>query len=494
MTPIKMVTRRKISLFLLYLAPTVLVTATVAVLTVISVRETVRTLGDGYAQSYSRILFNVSMENKSALVAPRNCRYQQQVLRYEREILEMQIISREGDFCSSLGGVGSLAIIDIEQLGDASPMIKLVPIPRSKDISVAVINKRSSKGKEYYAVSLINLDYLRASLGYRTESRIDSASLFIGDDVAPIGAVRESGLFVYTAKVDIPEHEIQIVASNSLIKEKIRFYFLASIPGTLMVYFGFYFFRRVFIRHQGFHNELKRALKQKEFILHYQPLVDARTGEMYGVEALVRWIHPERGLIYPDVFIPALEEFELIDLLTEVVVEKAVSDFSNCSFSNEFHLGINFPPGYFLSNEHREYLIEQAQTLKDRGIRLGLEITERQLLDRQAKSVIEHLRKFGLDVLIDDFGTGQTSLAMLETTAIDYLKIDKCFVDTIGFDSVNAPVLDAIISMAQALNLNLIAEGVEDKGQALYLLEKGVVYHQGYLYSKPVAFDELNLP
>ncbi|WP_446639333.1 EAL domain-containing protein [Vibrio rotiferianus] len=460
----------------------------------LSVRDTLKSLGEGYAKVYSRIVFNVSMENKSALVAPNKCGYLQQILRYEREILEMQIVANKKIICSSLGDVVNRAIVDVDNLGQTSETVQLALMPGSKDISVAVINRRILNGQEYYAVSLVDLDYLRATMGYLTDSRIKSTTLFLPTDSTPHNSKRETGWFAYTAQTDIPQHQIQVVASEKLIKEKAWFYFFASVPGALAVYIGFFFIRRYFMRHQGLHNEVKLAIRRNEFILHYQPQVDARSGKICGVEALVRWMHPERGLIYPDVFIPVLEEFGLIDQLTDLVVERAVNDFSSYSFAQPFHLGINFPPDYFLSHDKHERLIEQAKQLEARGIQLGLEITERQLLDERAKSAIEHMRQFGLEVLIDDFGTGQTSLAMLETTPIDYLKIDKCFVDTIGSESVTAPVLDAIISMAQALDLNLIAEGVEEQSQADYLVSKGVIIHQGYLYSKPIEFESLTLP
>ncbi len=480
---------------LVYFAPIVLIVCTVAILTSLSVRDTLRSLGDSYAESYSRIVLNVSMENKSALVAPQQCGFLQQVLRYEREILEMQIVSNNQIVCSSFGEVGTREIVDIETLGNESQIFQLAAMPMSKkDLSVAVINRRNLNGQEYYAVSLIDLDYLRASLGYRTDYRVSSSALFIGEDSAPYNTPRASGWFAYVAQTDIPQHQIQVIASNELIIEKTWFYSLAAIPGTLAVYIGFFFIRRHFIRNQGFHNEVKQAIRRKEFILHYQPQMDCNTGELSGVEALVRWMHPERGLIYPDVFIPVLEEFDLIDQLTDIVVERAISDFSSYSFSQPFHLGINFPPGYFVSSDKQRLLIEQAALLRERGIHLGLEITERQLLDSSAKSAIASLRQSGLEVLIDDFGTGQTSLAMLETTPIDYLKIDKCFVDSIGSQSATAPVLDAIISMAKGLDLNIITEGVEEQNQADYLVSRGVYIHQGYLYSKPVPFESLALP
>jgi EAL domain-containing protein (putative c-di-GMP-specific phosphodiesterase class I) len=228
-------------------------------------------------------------------------------------------------------------------------------------------------------------------------------------------------------------------------------------------------------------------------VLHYQPQFNALNGKVSGVEALVRWNHPERGLVYPDVFIPILEECGLINSLTDIVVDKAISDFLEISLSTPFHLGINFPPDYFLVKGKCERLVSYAEQLKANGITLGVEITERQLLNSQAKSAISHLRSNGVEILIDDFGTGQTSLSMLESTPIDGLKIDKCFVDSIGHDSVNVPVLDAIISMAQSLNLSLIAEGVEELEQANYLKSKGVAVQQGYFYGKPMEITSLKL-
>ncbi|NGZ14160.1 EAL domain-containing protein [Vibrio aestuarianus] len=483
----------KTSLWIAYLSPLVLIVLTVVVLISLSIRDTLHYLGDGYAKVYSQIILNVSIENSSALVTPTNCEYLQQALRYEREIFEMQIVADKEVICSSLGHVNNSPIVNLELLEQTEQKVVFATVQRPNYLSVAVINKRVLKEQEYYAVSLIDLDYLRANMGYRTDTRLESAALFIGTDDAPHNVKRDAGWFSYMAQTEIPEHRIQVIASGLLIKEKVWFFFFAAIPGTLAVYIGFYYVRLYFNKHQGIHNELKLAIQRKEFILHYQPQVNGRNREICGVEALVRWIHPERGLLYPDVFIPILEEFGLIEQLTDVVVERAVNDFSSYSFTQPFHLGINFPPDYFLFTEKQQYLVQKADLLGKQGVLLGLEITERQLLDERAKSAIEQLREFGLEVLIDDFGTGQTSLAMLETTPIDYLKIDKCFVDTIGSESVSTPVLDAIISMAQALDLKLIAEGVEEQSQADYLIAKGVVIHQGYFYSKPVALEELTL-
>ncbi|MDF4652614.1 EAL domain-containing protein, partial [Vibrio parahaemolyticus] len=124
-------------------------------------------------------------------------------------------------------------------------------------------------------------------------------------------------------------------------------------------------------------------------------------------------------------------------------------------------------------------------------VSLGVEITERQLIDSEARKCIAALRVHGIDVLIDDFGTGQTSLAFLQHMRIDYLKIDKCFVETIGIPSLSASVLKAMVHFAEELQVQLIAEGVETIAQAEHLKKMGVRYHQGYLYSKPLPYEQL---
>lgn len=480
------------SLWLIYLSPLVFITLIVVLIASLSVRATLRNVGDSYAEAYNQIISNALMENQSALVAPTNCDYLQQALRYERYILEMQIVANKAVVCSSIGGFVPSSIVDIDQLEQSQQSIVLATTPKG-GLSIAVIHRRTVDENEYYAISLIDSNYLRANMGYQTDSRIESAELFIGTNAIFYNLKRDAGWFSDIAKTDIPQNQIQVIASDVLIKDKAWFYFFFAIPVTLVVYISLYYIRLYLVKHRGIYNEVKLAIHRKEFILHYQPQVNGLNQEICGVEALVRWMHPERGLIYPDIFIPILEEFGLIEELTELVVERAFDDFSSYSFSQPFHLGINFPADYFLSLENRNYLIQRASLLEKRGIKLGLELTERQYLDDRVKLALSHLRMFGLDVLIDDFGTGQTSLAMLETTPIDYIKIDKCFVDTIGSESVTAPVLDAIISMAQALNLKLIAEGVEQQSQANYLNDRGVLTHQGYLYSKPVALEELAL-
>lgn len=225
--------------------------------------------------------------------------------------------------------------------------------------------------------------------------------------------------------------------------------------------------------------------------MHYQPQVDSSTGKTFGYEALVRWPHKQKGFISPDEFVPAAEESGLVEMLTDFVLERACEDFSQFKFEQSVHLGINVPPGY-LAGAHVIRKIETIhRKLKQYNVEMSIEITERQLIDGEARCHIAALRLHGIQVLIDDFGTGQTALAVLQHMKVDYLKIDKCFVDTIGIDSVNSTVLNAIVRLAEDLHVDLIAEGVETREQAAHLTMLGVNLHQGYFYAKPLPYSEV---
>ncbi|MCG7587865.1 EAL domain-containing protein, partial [Photobacterium sp. OFAV2-7] len=139
--------------------------------------------------------------------------------------------------------------------------------------------------------------------------------------------------------------------------------------------------------------------------------------------------------------------------------------------------------------------MKKVSSLKPRfealGVELCFEVTERQFLDQRVASQLSSVRQLGVEVAIDDFGTGQTALSVLQTISFDYLKIDKSFVDTIGVDSVNHHVLDAIIDLAHRLEVKIVAEGVEDNTQTGYLKERNCHYLQGYNFFKPLSLDDL---
>lgn len=238
---------------------------------------------------------------------------------------------------------------------------------------------------------------------------------------------------------------------------------------------------------------IRRALKRGDFFLVYQPIVDLTSGRWIGAEALIRWKRTNGDIISPDIFIPIAERSGQIQYITERVIELISQDVEQlCKTAPGFHISINLSAADLQSMKivnHMSLLTERTGVFPSNLI---VEATEHGLMNADmAMNVIQTLRKSGVRVAIDDFGTGYSNLSYLMSLHLDILKIDKSFVDTIGTEAVTSKVISHIIDMAKSLNLEMIAEGVENQQQAQFLRVCGVQYAQGWLFSKPIQFKEL---
>jgi len=240
----------------------------------------------------------------------------------------------------------------------------------------------------------------------------------------------------------------------------------------------------------GLENDLYKALENNELFLTYQPKIELCTGQMVGAEVLLRWEHPELGLISPDQFIPLAEETGLIVPIGHWVLETACKNLEKWRKEGLYpiKLAVNVSAKQFQTSD----FVEQVQkVLEDTSLDpalLELEVTESLLMDTENTSIeiMTNLKEMGISISIDDFGTGYSSLQYLSKFPIDYLKIDRSFVMGLDTGGKSIAIIRAIIAMAEGLGLEVVAEGVEDDGQARLLREFGCQLAQGYLYSRPL--------
>jgi diguanylate cyclase (GGDEF)-like protein/PAS domain S-box-containing protein len=244
-------------------------------------------------------------------------------------------------------------------------------------------------------------------------------------------------------------------------------------------------------------NELRRALARDELRLEYQPVVSLADGSIVSVEALVRWQHPERGLVAPSEFIPVAEEAGLIEPIGRWVLEQACRQAAQwhheCPGGAPVGISVNLSAKQFAKKSLPETV---GEVLRITGLdpqSLSLEITESAIvLDSDGlPEALRELKQFGVRIVLDDFGTGYSSLAYLTRLPLDSLKVDRSFVDGLGAEARDTAITEAIVAMSRALSLAVVGEGVETPRQAAALLELGCELAQGFHYSRPVPANEI---
>jgi EAL domain-containing protein (putative c-di-GMP-specific phosphodiesterase class I) len=241
--------------------------------------------------------------------------------------------------------------------------------------------------------------------------------------------------------------------------------------------------------------DLRRAVEQGEFLLHYQPVVSLRTGRVTGLEALIRWQHPERGLVHPADFIPIAEETGLILPIGKWVLLEACERIKAWQEAyprkEPLTMGVNLSVKQFAQPD----LIDQIKTaIETTGVAPGslqLEITESSIIDkgRAAISILSRIRELGPQVYLDDFGTGYSSLSYLHGLPIDAIKIDRAFVSSMDTDDKNLRLVRTILTLAEIVGVRAEAEGISTSEQLRELRALNCEQGQGYLFSAPITRD-----
>ena len=240
-------------------------------------------------------------------------------------------------------------------------------------------------------------------------------------------------------------------------------------------------------------SKLKRAFERDELLVHYQPKYNLETGEVFGAEALVRWELPERGLILPSDFIPIAEETNLIIEIGEWVLDKVCEDFRvwQRSVGSPGRVSVNLSLKQLRQLNFINRIGSILRSYEVSPTSLELEITETTLMENPERTIrlLDQLYGLGLHLAIDDFGTGYSSLSALQQFPISTLKIDKSFVRNIVTDPDDATIVDTIIQMGRNLNMDVVAEGVEEESQLNFLQKLGCTYVQGLLFGDPMSAD-----
>jgi len=242
--------------------------------------------------------------------------------------------------------------------------------------------------------------------------------------------------------------------------------------------------------------ELLRAIKSQEFVLYYQPQFNLTTAKFDGVEALIRWRHPERGILLPADFISVAEESGLIVRIGEWVVKTACKQ--NKAWQKKglpfIRVAVNVSGKQFQQNEFVEFVMQTLQKFQLKPQYLELELTENIIIhddDEKIIHTIHRLKKLGVQIALDDFGTGYSSISYLKKIPIDRIKIDRTYIQNINANSDDAAIVRAIIALATTLNLEVLAEGVESLRQLEMLISQDCKEAQGFYFSKPLPAEEV---
>ena len=300
---------------------------------------------------------------------------------------------------------------------------------------------------------------------------------------------------IYRMPTNNPEYQLVLITPRTGMHVPAAWWWLLPASLALGSFMGFLVFLLVRQR-QSLDAELVGAIRRGELQVLYQPIFDLNSRNCVGAEALLRWRRPDGTLTSPDLFIPMAENTGQIRQMTDFVLQRLLEQLGQLLRANpQLYISVNLAACDVMVPRIGQVMARLLTLHRVAARQIAFEVTERGLVDVVvARENLQALRDVGHQVLIDDFGTGYCSLAYLQTLPVDCLKIDKAFVDALGHDAASSGVAPHIIRMAQALQLKVIAEGIEHEAQAAFLSSEGVRFGQGWLFAhalSAVQFIEL---
>jgi sensor c-di-GMP phosphodiesterase-like protein len=311
-------------------------------------------------------------------------------------------------------------------------------------------------------------------------------------DLLKAGSIQwtDGGICRVTASQRYPISTVAVIPTASVSSKWARTAIEFSLAGAAIAALLATLVIRVVRRTRSVEADLREAVKYDELDVHYQPIMDLRSNRCVGAEALMRWNHPQRGMIPASEFIAVAEKTDLIVPMTALMLERVAEDLEDTLDADpELHININLAAQHFSTRQ----IIDSIHSILGGRIRANqiiFEITERGLVDEHtspAAAVMRGLSQTGSRLAVDDFGTGYSCLSYLQRFPLHFLKIDKAYVDGISDAEHSSGLVDQIIRIAKSVNMELIAEGVEHEYQVQYLLNQGVEYGQGWHFGRPMS-------
>lgn len=409
------------------------------------------------------------------------------------------LVNNDAAYCSSATGNMSESMaklapnIDTRKNIDMAIMAGTPMMPGKPTVAIWYQNPVSVDRGVFTTLNVNLTPYLLFTSRHRDAA---SVALVVGDKAITTltsGVHRISDLPLMPLRIaTLPDYPIKLyVYGRTWSGEDIL---LSILAGILLGLIGGCLCGYILYARQRSGKEILQGMRRNQFYIVWQPVVESETLQMTGAEVLMRWEHPDAGAIPPDAFINFAEAQQLIVPLTRhlfKLIAKEVPLLVDV-LPTGAKIGINIAPGHLHSPEFKDDIRQFAASLPENHFQIVFEITERDMIqEEQAVSLFEWLHEHGFEIAVDDFGTGHSALIYLERFTMDYLKIDRGFVNAIGTETVTSPVLDAVITLARRLNMTTVAEGVETGEQAKWLSDRGVNYLQGFYFSRPVRVAQL---